>query len=93
MRLVADENGRFGHPLLREASVLALSKFMCISEAFCDRNLSLLFTTLERSKDTAVSRLGVAWLGLVWFARGEGMICECLCPAIVMAHEYNDTAV
>lgn len=28
---------------------------MCISEAFCDRNLSLLFTTLERSKDTSVS--------------------------------------
>ncbi len=56
VRLVADEAGRFGHPLLREASVLALAKFMCISEAFCDRNLSLLFTTLERSKDTAVSK-------------------------------------
>lgn len=58
VRLVADENGRFGHPLLRESSVLALSKFMCISEAFCDRNLRLLFTSLERSKDTAVSRPG-----------------------------------
>ncbi|CAN0553216.1 unnamed protein product, partial [Ectocarpus sp. 8 AP-2014] len=48
-RLVADEGGCFGHPLVRESSVLALSKFMCISEAFCERNLSLLFTTLERS--------------------------------------------
>ena len=54
---MADEGGRFGHPLLREASVLALAKFMCISEAFCERNLSLLFTTLERSKNTAVSRM------------------------------------
>lgn len=52
---MADDEGRFGHPLLRESSVLALSKFMCISEAFCERNLSLLFTTLKRSKDTAVS--------------------------------------
>eukprot|EP00903_Cladosiphon_okamuranus_P005553 g5529.t1 len=63
VRLVADENGRFGHPLLREASVLALSKFMCISEAFCDRNLSLLFTTLERSKDTAVRANIIVALG------------------------------
>ena len=69
MRLVADENGRFGHPLLREASVLALSKFMCISEAFCERNLSLLFTTLERSKDTAVSKQQAASMLGGWVQR------------------------
>ncbi|CAM9483812.1 unnamed protein product [Scytosiphon promiscuus] len=63
VRLVADERGRFGHPLLRESSVLALSKFMCISEAFCDRNLSLLFTTLERSKDTSVQANIIVALG------------------------------
>ncbi|CAN0300996.1 unnamed protein product, partial [Ectocarpus sp. 4 AP-2014] len=62
-RLVADEGGCFGHPLLRESSVLAMSKFMCISEAFCERNLSLLFTTLERSKDTAVRANIIVALG------------------------------
>lgn len=55
VRIVADEGGEFGHPLVRQSSVLALSKFMCISESFCERNLSLLFTTLERAKDIAVS--------------------------------------
>ncbi|CAN0032234.1 unnamed protein product, partial [Hapterophycus canaliculatus] len=60
---VADEKGRFGHPLIRESSVLALSKFMCISESFCDRNLSLLFTTLERSKDTSVQANIIVALG------------------------------
>ncbi|CBN77248.1 conserved unknown protein [Ectocarpus siliculosus] len=63
VRLVADEGGCFGHPLVRESSVLALSKFMCISEAFCERNLSLLFTTLERSNDTAVRANIIVALG------------------------------
>ena len=55
VRIVADNDGYFGHPLVRESSVLALSKFMCISEAFCERYLDLLFTTLEKATDTAVS--------------------------------------
>ncbi|CAM9236529.1 unnamed protein product [Pylaiella littoralis] len=63
VRLVADDEGLFGHLLLRESSVLALSKFMCISEAFCNRNLRLLFTTLERSKDAAVRANIIVALG------------------------------
>lgn len=55
VRIVANKGGGFGHPLVRESSVLALSKFMCISEAFCERYLDLLFTTLEKATDTAVS--------------------------------------
>lgn len=59
VRIVADEGEVFGHPLVRQSSVLALSKFMCISGEFCERNLSLLFTTLERATDTAVRQLAV----------------------------------
>lgn len=59
VRIVADEGEVFGHPLVRQSSVLALSKFMCISGEFCERNLSLLFTTLERATDTAVRHLAV----------------------------------
>lgn len=57
---MADERGEYGHTLVRQSSILALSKFMCISESFCDRNLSLLFTTLERAKDVAVSLWSVS---------------------------------
>lgn len=53
---MGNKGGAFGHPLVGEASVLALSKFMCISEEFCEHHLSLLFTTLERATDTAVRR-------------------------------------
>ncbi|CAM9981847.1 unnamed protein product, partial [Laminaria digitata] len=63
VRIVADEGGEFGHPLVRQSSVLALSKFMCISESFCDRNLSLLFTTLERAEDVAVRANIIVALG------------------------------
>lgn len=59
VRIVADEDEVFDHPLVRESSVLALSKFMCISGGFCERNLSLLFTTLERATDTAVRHLSL----------------------------------
>ncbi|CAM9904113.1 unnamed protein product, partial [Sphacelaria rigidula] len=63
VRIVADEGGMFGHPLIRQSSVLALSKFMCISGDFCERNLSLLFTALERATDTAVRTNIVVALG------------------------------
>lgn len=51
---MADEGKVFGHPLIRQSSVLALSKFMCVSGGFCERHLDLLFTVMEREKDDAV---------------------------------------
>ena len=46
--VVANQNGQFSHPLLRETSVLALCKFMCVSSILCEKYLPLLFTALER---------------------------------------------
>lgn len=51
--MVANEQHKFDHPLLRETSVLALCRYMCTSSAVCDQLLPLLFTVLER--ETAVS--------------------------------------
>ena len=39
---------------LRQSAVLCLCKFMCISRAFCLDHLQLLFTVLEKSKESAV---------------------------------------
>ncbi|CAM9116490.1 unnamed protein product [Phaeothamnion confervicola] len=62
-RLVADERGVYGHPLLRESAVLALCKFMSVSGAFCERHLDLLFATLERAPEPAVRANIVVALG------------------------------
>lgn len=59
MRIAANGGDLFSHPMLRQSSVLALSKFMCISEAFCERHLDLLFTIMERDRDEAVSAPGM----------------------------------
>jgi len=54
VRLVANEQGLFGHRLLREAATLALTKFMCISAAACERHLPLLFTALAAERHPSV---------------------------------------
>lgn len=46
VRVVANEGGRFNSKVLMQASVLALTKFMCVSSQFCERHLPLLFTAL-----------------------------------------------
>jgi len=51
---IVSNDSTFSHPLLREVSVLALAKIMCISETFCEENLSLLFTVLERASEVSV---------------------------------------
>lgn len=49
VRVVANEGGRFNSKILMQASVLALTKFMCVSSQFCERHLPLLFTALAAS--------------------------------------------
>ncbi|KAG5189609.1 non-SMC mitotic condensation complex subunit 1-domain-containing protein [Tribonema minus] len=55
-RIVANEDGAFGHPLLRESAVLALAKYMCVSAAACERYLPLLFTALAAAAPAAAAR-------------------------------------
>jgi condensin complex subunit 1 len=63
VRLVANENGKFSNMVLREASVLALCKYMCISLSVCECHLPLLFTTLQAEKKASVRGNIVVALG------------------------------
>ncbi|GAX12009.1 condensin complex subunit 1 [Fistulifera solaris] len=64
-RVVANEGGRFDSNILMEASVLALTKFMCVSSQFCEKHLPLLFTALSKAPpgDTTLRANTVVALG------------------------------
>lgn len=59
-RLSVDEKAP---PSLRASAVLSLTKLMCVEESFCEANLQLLFTVLERGKEAMVRANAVAALG------------------------------
>lgn len=46
--VVANENGSFTNPLLRETALLALCRFMSVSVTLCERYLPVLFTALDK---------------------------------------------
>ena len=46
--VVANENGSFSNPLLRETALLALCRFMSVSVSLCERYLPVLFTALDK---------------------------------------------
>merc|ERR1711997_1137564 len=48
---------------LRAAATLSLAKFMLISEKFCENNLQLLFTLLERSPEAIIRANGIIAAG------------------------------
>ena len=51
LRVVANENNAFGDVFLQQTATLALCKFMCISNAFCTKNLPLLLTAMQKNQD------------------------------------------
>lgn len=51
---VAREPFKYPHIELKQASALALAKYMMVSAKFCHDNLRLLFTILEKQKDKEV---------------------------------------
>ena len=65
VRVVANESGAFSNELLQTCAVMALAKFMSISNAFCEKNLPLLLTTLGKNKsaDTTLRANCVIALG------------------------------
>lgn len=63
VRVVVNENGKYCNAVLREASVLALCKFMCVSLSVCERHLPLLFTTLQAEQKPSVRGNIVVALG------------------------------
>lgn len=58
--ITADEDAP---PGLRASAVLCLSKLMCVKESFCEENLQLLFTVLERASASAVRANAITALG------------------------------
>lgn len=64
---------RYRSPTLRQAAILALTKFMCVSSQFCEKHLPLLFKILETSRDPvvrsniviALGDLAVCWGSLI----------------------------
>ncbi|ORY11793.1 armadillo-type protein [Clohesyomyces aquaticus] len=64
--LVSDicaNNTSYNHPRLQAQAALCLAKLMCVSSEYCEGNLSLLLTILERSKDAVVRSNLVVALG------------------------------
>ncbi|KAJ3394219.1 Condensin complex subunit [Lobulomyces angularis] len=48
---ICNNNSSFADETLQTIATLTLSKFMCISSEFCENNLRLLFTILEKCQD------------------------------------------
>jgi condensin complex subunit 1 len=64
--LVADicaNNTSYNHPTLQAQAALCLAKLMCVSSEYCEGNLGLLLTILERSQDAIVRSNLVVALG------------------------------
>jgi condensin complex subunit 1 len=65
-QMVADicsNNTSYNHPTLQAQAALCLAKLMCVSSEYCENNLGLLLTILERSQDAVVRSNLVVALG------------------------------
>ncbi|CAN3359686.1 condensin complex subunit 1 [Diutina catenulata] len=60
---VCSNNNQYDHPILQRAASLCLSKLMCVSSAFCEANLALLITIMEKSTDPLIRANCVLGLG------------------------------
>ncbi|BAP71697.1 condensin complex subunit 1 [Kluyveromyces marxianus] len=54
---------KFNDKYLQRNAVLCLTKMMCVSSRFCEKNLSLLITIMERSPDPIIRSNAVLGLG------------------------------
>lgn len=60
---ICANNTQYGDKLLQEQATLALAKLMCVSAEYCEKNLPLLITILERSTDPVTRSNTVIALG------------------------------
>lgn len=65
IRVVGNDSGQFHSEILMQASMLALCKFMCVSSAFCEKHLPLVFSALAKAPggDTTMRANTVVALG------------------------------
>ncbi|KAL5114391.1 condensin complex non-SMC subunit Cnd1 [Pleosporales sp. CAS-2024a] len=60
---ICANNTSYNHPMLQAQAALCLAKLMCVSSEYCENNLGLLLTILERSQDPVVRSNLVLALG------------------------------
>ncbi|KAI8938998.1 hypothetical protein NX059_004842 [Plenodomus lindquistii] len=60
---ICANNTSYNHPTLQAQAALCLAKLMCVSSEYCENNLGLLLTILERSQDAIVRSNLVVALG------------------------------
>lgn len=60
---ICGENTTYADSMLQSQAALCLAKLMCVSSEYCEKNLGLLLTILERSKDPVVRSNLVVALG------------------------------
>ncbi|MCJ1310030.1 Condensin complex subunit [Agyrium rufum] len=63
VREICSENTTYKDPSLQAAATLCMAKLMCISAEYCESNLPLLITILERSQDPTIRSNVVIALG------------------------------
>jgi condensin complex subunit 1 len=63
VKIVGNEGGKFGFEILMQASMLCLCKFMCVSAAFCEKHLPLVFSALSRAEGDTMKANTVVALG------------------------------
>ncbi|KAH3903274.1 probable Condensin complex subunit 1 [Saccharomycodes ludwigii] len=61
--LVSDNTGRYGNEMLQRTAVLCLERMMCCSSKYCEKNLPLLITVMEKSPDPIIRSNAVLGLG------------------------------
>ncbi len=61
--IVANQNGKYSHRLVRETGVLALCRYMAVSCEICEKYLPLIFTVLEKENSEFVRTSIVIALG------------------------------
>ncbi|AAS54763.2 AGR273Cp [Eremothecium gossypii ATCC 10895] len=60
---IVSNTGRFKNQMLQRSAVLCLEKLMCVSSKYCERNLPLLITMMEKSEDPIIRSNAVLGLG------------------------------
>ncbi|KAH3672354.1 hypothetical protein WICMUC_004326 [Wickerhamomyces mucosus] len=60
---ICSNNLKYDNPILQRSAVLCMEKLMCVSSKYCEDNLALLITIMERSEDPIIRSNAVLGLG------------------------------
>ncbi|SCU90578.1 LADA_0F05072g1_1 [Lachancea dasiensis] len=60
---VVSNSAKFSDAMLQRTALLCLAKFMCVSSKYCEKNLPLLITILEKSPDPIIRSNAILGLG------------------------------